>query len=63
MVKWLATAMLSGILAMGVVGCDKPKETPKKDTTVDEKDDAKKAVEDVKDDAKKAVEDVEEETK
>jgi len=39
MLKWLATAMLSGILAVGAVGCDKPADTKKKDTKKVEKAD------------------------
>ncbi len=29
MVKWLSTAILSGALALGALGCDKPKEDAK----------------------------------
>ena len=37
MVKWLSTAILSGVLAAGMVGCDKP-EDPKPKPAVEKND-------------------------
>ena len=35
MVKWLTTAIFSGVLAVGMLGCDKPAEPKKGDKKVE----------------------------
>ncbi len=60
MVKWLATAILSGVLAVGMFGCDKPADG-KKDKEKVEKKDEKKTDEKKTDETKK--EDKKEEAK